>query len=985
MSLSRIGGPRPSWAFTPARQAGNTIYRVDVRCPKLVGREPELIVLRQLVDNVATGDGRALVVRGVGGVGKTALAKLVVELAEASGCRGLLGRSAPDATVPFRSLTEVALAAMAEGADIDEPSLRLFKPALLAMIGDKPINGDPLSDSGTNAAHPLLVAEAILRVASSLVEPAVVVIEDVHWADPDTLATFEYMCDHGPDRGLGIVATLRSDEPHDALQLIDRLSERRSITVLDLAPLDRRSVNTMVELCLAEQPTTGLIDTIMARSEGRPLVIEELLTAVATLSPEDSGGVDIIPASLLDSVARRMAGIPTAQRRVIVLAAQLGIEVPLSILGRLSEQPQPDLMVTMLAAERAFLGAVDGKSYVFHHGLTRDAVLGATPAPERRLVAVAGLRLLGEANVLDDVELDAAAALAVHAGETEQAARFHLVSGRRALARGALRLATGSLRTAQAGAGLDYELRAEASGTLVEVLAQSGQVAEALREGTAALRMAQSQANVKAERRIRLALIRADIAAERWAEALDRLDELGAGVDDDDLQPAELSLRAFAEMGAGRFEDARTTAAAVVHDPDTGAAEAPAVCEALEVLGRIARSRDLEEAASWFEQGVRIAEKARLASWRARALHELATIRQLDAGLVDQHDVALTAALDAGALGVATAVLFHLGAVHGVQFDAEKGLDEGRRCLELARRLGTPRQEAFAWIIIGQAHAVAGRESRARAAATEARKLAPDDLEINALAGGSCIGLALLLNERRAEAVEELDAAVSLLEQLPTKSPIGVWYLWPILASVERHDGARALSVTDTSELRIARGFDALWLLGAAVESGRGGDVERARSLLERSLEQFDRCPGFIGYRHLGLRLAAEAAIEDGWTDPGPRLVEAEQWFRERELPRPAQACRSLAARAGIPQRRPRGQDVPPTLAAMGITNREVDVLGLLAEGLTNREIGRRLYISPRTVKSHVEHLLTKSGAANRAQLAALATPYLDVDTPGNP
>jgi DNA-binding CsgD family transcriptional regulator len=246
------------------------------------------------------------------------------------------------------------------------------------------------------------------------------------------------------------------------------------------------------------------------------------------------------------------------------------------------------------------------------------------------------------------------------------------------------------------------------------------------------------------------------------------------------------------------------------------------------------------------------------------------------------------------------------------------------------------------------------------------------------------VGLALLLNERRTDAIEEIAAGVAMLEQLPAKSPTSTWYLWPLLAAVERRDARHALALTDTSDLRIARGFDALWLLAAAVEAGRRDDLTEAAALLERSLAQFDRCPGFTGYRHLGLRLAAEAALEDGWGDPQQWLVEADAWFRDRDLQRPAQACRSLAAAAGVPARRRRGEEPPSALAAMGVTSREIDVLGLLGEGLTNRGIGERLYISPSTVKTHVEHLLTKTGTSNRAQLAALAVTHLGVDGPAS-
>ena len=65
---------------------------------------------------------------------------------------------------------------------------------------------------------------------------------------------------------------------------------------------------------------------------------------------------------------------------------------------------------------------------------------------------------------------------------------------------------------------------------------------------------------------------------------------------------------------------------------------------------------------------------------------------------------------------------------------------------------------------------------------------------------------------------------------------------------------------------------------------------------------------------------------------------------------------------------------VPADLRALGVTSREVDVLTLVADGLSNREIAERLVVSPRTVEAHVERLLTKTGASNRRELAQVAT-----------
>jgi DNA-binding NarL/FixJ family response regulator len=102
-------------------------------------------------------------------------------------------------------------------------------------------------------------------------------------------------------------------------------------------------------------------------------------------------------------------------------------------------------------------------------------------------------------------------------------------------------------------------------------------------------------------------------------------------------------------------------------------------------------------------------------------------------------------------------------------------------------------------------------------------------------------------------------------------------------------------------------------------------------------------------------------------------MAEAAVWFSDRGFSALAGACRGLARRAGATQRRRgRGEsEVPAHLYPLGVTSREVDVLRLVAEGLTNREIAARLYLSPGTVKGYVEQLLAKTGSANRIQLAA--------------
>ena len=122
-------------------------------------------------------------------------------------------------------------------------------------------------------------------------------------------------------------------------------------------------------------------------------------------------------------------------------------------------------------------------------------------------------------------------------------------------------------------------------------------------------------------------------------------------------------------------------------------------------------------------------------------------------------------------------------------------------------------------------------------------------------------------------------------------------------------------------------------------------------------------------------RLVAEAAIRDHWGAPPALLQQADATFTRLRLGRASAACRALLKAAGHPAPRRRAAEarLPGFLVASGVTAREAEVLDLIAERLSNREIAERLFLSPRTVEKHVAALLAKLGAGDRAGLARLA------------
>jgi DNA-binding CsgD family transcriptional regulator len=278
-------------------------------------------------------------------------------------------------------------------------------------------------------------------------------------------------------------------------------------------------------------------------------------------------------------------------------------------------------------------------------------------------------------------------------------------------------------------------------------------------------------------------------------------------------------------------------------------------------------------------------------------------------------------------------------------------------------------------VCVAQAHALTGDRTGCERAAARARDLA-SGAELEAYLWGQCLALLALVGEDRPRARAELARS---MEHVRSGEPVSVApyrALWPLLATLDGDPAeaaaARAESATpDVLAHTICRG---LLAYAEAIAAGRT-DPAAASDAFQRGDAEFGRLDPPQGYHHLGRRLVAEPALADGWGEPARWLAEAYDFFTDRGFDRLAAACRALLRRAGVPQRR-RGRGdtaVPAALARYGITSREADVLRLIAQGLANADIAARLYLAPRTVKTHVEHLLAKTGLSSRVQLATLA------------
>ncbi|WMX43875.1 helix-turn-helix transcriptional regulator [Streptomyces roseicoloratus] len=243
---------------------------------------------------------------------------------------------------------------------------------------------------------------------------------------------------------------------------------------------------------------------------------------------------------------------------------------------------------------------------------------------------------------------------------------------------------------------------------------------------------------------------------------------------------------------------------------------------------------------------------------------------------------------------------------------------------------------------------------------------------LRAMEFGLARGFCSLLEEDREAAEREFAQALACHAENPATGDFGrygVALLCGVLAGRAgrpHHDRATAAGAGGARWNRSFAG------LADAVLLGREGRPERATAAAAAALRAAAPYPLA---RHLGLRLVARAAYEDGWGAPAEWAREAEEHFHGAGLPAVAGACRALLRSMGAPvrQRRSGTELVPPGLRRCGITVREFEVARLLAERFGNRDIAGRLHISPRTVEKHVSSLLQKTGHPNRAAFASAA------------
>jgi DNA-binding CsgD family transcriptional regulator/tetratricopeptide (TPR) repeat protein len=956
--------PRAAASCLVARAAhGRAIaIMLCVRCPVLIGREEQTAMFTDACESARRGFGRAILLVGEAGAGKTRLAECAVGLARKTGITAVVGRAVAETpAVPLRIVSEVLLELTRNEPPPLVPSLKGYVPLLATLLPHW------RSEDWRPPEEPLLaMAEGIFRLLReySAGGGVLVAFEDLHWADTASVAVVRFLVDHIAELAGVILVTVREGEPGSG---VTAQLEHAGAQLSSVGRLSDQDVQRMAAACLGVSVVSAEVLAHLWRdAEGLPLLVEDLVGL---------GASDDQPRRFADVVRARLAQMTPDQQNVLAAAAVLGHRFDWRLLDTIAELPAGTAAAALHRATASQLVVSRQDGFEFRHALTRDVVLHGLATSERQRLALAAAQVLGlEAPTADAGRDFAVARLLIDGGDRLAGARLLLELGRRQLDTGELAVAGAALDQASMLVNGTTELGIVIAYERARAALLTGQSAPASELGRRLIAMVEGRDGALATR-TRLLLARAALAAGNWDDAARALRAIRSTSASNPSIAAEAAvLEAHVALGrsqAGSLLAAEHMAAhavGIAHE----ASRDDIQCQALEVLGLCARSRDLDVAASALERALDLAETANLGPERLRVLNELGGVEMLRDAVSDRLERARSEALRQGAIGTAVSIGANLAAAWVMTGRYTQAVALAGEVEATAARLGIRPLEAAAQLMMGFAFAHQGRRVEADRHLNLAEALAPDDADLRAGAWGIGRGLLALLEEDRAGARRAFARAHQEMpdQHVRILNP----YEGPDLL-VAALDGEADLVAAEALLERSVRGarWPAMWAQSAvAVARGAIGDRVAADVALKAAMEASDRYPVFGA---LAARLVAEAAVRNGWGEPVPLLRAAERTFTGLGLGRAATACRALLSRAGarVPRRRRSDTALPAALHLAGITAREAEVLDLLTDHLSNREIAERLYLSPRTVEKHIAALLAKLDTPDRTALTQLA------------
>ena len=956
--------------------------RIDSSAGRTIGRELELEQLSAALDGLAAGPAACVTVEGEPGIGKTHLLAALRRRAEEAGCLVLAGSATEfERDLPF-SVWVDALDAYVASQELDLGDR--WSAELVEELSRVIPSVRPRSDGApaTVADERYRTHRAVRRLLELLADerPLVVVLDDLHWSDEASIELLAGLLQRAPEAPVLLAIAFRAGRAPARLSAALAIPSVRRIR---LAQLDDAQAT---ELLGEVDPRAA--EVMVRQAGGNPFYLEQLKRAREDGAvPGADAGVDVagvsVPAAVAASLADELASLPADERTLLRAAAVAGEPFEPDLAGAIAELPPSDVLGLLDALLELDLvrPTTVPRQFVFRHPLVRRAVYESAPpgwrlAAHARAAEALAARGAGAADRAHHVEQ--------YAGQgDEQAIELLLEAG----ASAASRAPAAAARWYEAALALlpasDGDRSVTVRIALASALRSLGELERCRATLLEAIELLPPDA---AARRVELTahcaavehwLGRHDEAHRRLVRAWDELPEhttaeaaaLEIELAVDGLY--ELDFEQAVDMGGQALATARA-----VGDPALVAAAAAALCLGETVSGRIedARGHRLEA----LEEIARLSD-ADLAS-RLEALFHLTWAETYlecydDAVAHAERGIALARAFGEGRLVVP------LTLAKNFPFEMQGRLSEARECcetaLEAARLSASPHELYRVLFELGWTLYYAGDLDGAIAAHEESSRMDPR------LAGGTIPngggGPGWGLGAAWVEA-GEVERGRKLLLALvgddgARTMPVERCFDWETLTlaslalgDVGEADAFACRAEEDAGRLPLLLPTALAGRARAAVLLAQGEPLEAAR-LARASAEH----AGAIGAR---LQAAFSRGLEGRALVAAGERRQATSVLREAE--RELDACgstrvrdemrrelRRLGARA-----EPRGPATAGDSGVAALTKRELEIAGLVTDRMTNREIAAALFLSDKTVESHIRNVFHKLGVSSRVEIA---------------
>ncbi|WP_281277770.1 helix-turn-helix transcriptional regulator [Myceligenerans xiligouense] len=985
----------------------------------LVSRQAQVGSLLRAVERASAGRPGLALVGGDAGVGKTRLISHVAQAAEQAGASAVVVHCVDlgQVGIPYLPFTD-ALAQLQAGAAGPEAAARVAglvaeRPALWRLL-------EPGGGGGADHDERLQLFEGIARSLGEAGEPGrplVLVVEDVHWADASTRDVLRFLAARARTENLLVVVTYRSDDVdrrHPLRPLLAELSRLEHVERIDLHPFDEAELREFTTALAGAPLSAGEFAGVLDRSEGNAFFAEELVDA----GPEPGA----LPWTLTEVLRTRLEQLDPHAQQTVRLASVAGRRVREELLRAAAAQRDPaagiDAALREAVAQQVLM--VSGGHLEFRHALLAEVLYNDLLPGERSEMHRAYLAALAQKGA-DGVPLGGAAERAHHAFEAHDLPAALLASHEAALAARGLLAPEEELRHREQVLAL-WESVPEA-----ESLLGTDQVAVAVAAGEAAAKAGHPARGVRLtlraidelagdpDRRAALqhVLVRRQLDLPDWGEhPEDSAQELREALH---VLPADSPDRVWSDALLARIameldlDDEAREQAERAAEGARALNEHGALAEALATLA-VLDVGDADKAARLLDEACRAAVRAGDVLTEMRCLYNVAANRFYAGHLTDAEQKV--------SHGLARAE--ELGLTWSIYPVSLRILQEVMRYFrgDLASRpVGDVPPTSVQVLNAATMYAAVARGDGDVIAHGEALLEHWHDDGMIALIGGGCLVDALTWAGRH-------DEALALAERV-TEHLVGVWnelFLGGIwlsalgiaaladAAEVDRSSGRagqagpareraaaerleRGDALLDLARTTARRGRPrggvlgpegSAWLQRAAAENARlhavvGGAGARqdggaapdalwreAADAWQETVKMFD-----FGYRYEVARSRyrwAEALLGAGEKEAaGAAAAEALAEANAMGAVPLAEAVRALGRRARL--------DLPGVRRATAstLTGREEEVLTLVAQGLSNRQIGERLYISTKTVSVHVSNVMAKLGASGRAEAVSLA------------